>query len=175
MALNIATIDGFISTDIEEHQGNSYFISFNVAVDRPYVNKQTGERKADYFNVTVSGNYAKSVVKYLHKGRSVAVTGSFRQRNFDSKTFVYAQGHPKAGQAAPQTGWTLVASQVSLHADNANGAANGGTQMKQTAPQNQAPANQAPATQQYQQAPQTQAPAQNYDQAGDLSANDMPF
>lgn len=52
---------------------------FSVAVNRPYTDGN-GERQTDFFNITAWRGLAENCVKYLSKGKKVAVTGSMQMR-----------------------------------------------------------------------------------------------
>lgn len=52
---------------------------FSVAVNRPYTDGN-GERQTDFFNITAWRGLAENCVKYLSKGKKVAVTGSVQMR-----------------------------------------------------------------------------------------------
>lgn len=163
MAINAGMVQGNVSSDIQVHQGNTMSASFNVACERSYVDKNTGKRPVDFVPAVAFSKLAEVAQKWLAKGLPVALTGSWQQRQYESNTFVYAPGHAKAGQKAMLTDWAFVIDHISLIGSSKKQNQNGGAQMNQ----------QAPAAQQS--APQTQAPAQNYDQASNLSANDLPF
>lgn len=59
-----------------------------VAVDRRFSNKQTGEREADFINVTCWRQQAEFVSRYFHKGSMVIVEGSLRNNDYTDQNGV---------------------------------------------------------------------------------------
>ncbi len=53
-----------------------------VAVDRPFKNQQTGERQADFINVTCWRSTAEFVSRYFTKGKMIIVEGSLRNNDY---------------------------------------------------------------------------------------------
>jgi len=58
--------------------------TFNIAVDRPYLN-QKGEREADFIRIVVWRKLAETCANYLSKGRMVAVDGRLQIRSYEDK------------------------------------------------------------------------------------------
>ena len=56
---------------------------FGVAVSRPSVNRQSGERGVDFFNVTAWRKLGEICHKYLSKGKKVCVTGKIETRTYE--------------------------------------------------------------------------------------------
>lgn len=56
---------------------------FSVAVDRPFVSKQTGQREADFINVVAWRQTADFVNRFFHKGSVIIVEGSLRNDNYE--------------------------------------------------------------------------------------------
>jgi single-strand DNA-binding protein len=56
--------------------------NFTLAVDRP-VNKEKGEKKADFIDVICFYKLAETVANNLEKGRLVAVEGRLQIRSYD--------------------------------------------------------------------------------------------
>lgn len=84
--MNKVIIIGRLTKDVEllETQGGTPLARLSVAVNRSYKNSD-GERKADFFNVTVWGNQAENCRKYLEKGRQVAIQGELRNDTYTDK------------------------------------------------------------------------------------------
>ena len=59
-----------------------------VAVNRPFANKQTGEREADFINITCWRQTAEFVSRYFHKGNMIAVEGSLRNSDWTDQNGV---------------------------------------------------------------------------------------
>ncbi|MCL2663219.1 MAG: single-stranded DNA-binding protein [Oscillospiraceae bacterium] len=58
---------------------------FRLAVDRPFVSKDSGERKADFINVVAWRGLADFVAKYFVKGQMAAVNGRLEIREWTDK------------------------------------------------------------------------------------------
>ena len=82
MSLNIITIMGRITKDIELRRTNSgtAVASFTVAVDRDYDRNNT-----DFIECVAWKNNAEFAAKYFGKGSKVVVTGSLQVRNWEDK------------------------------------------------------------------------------------------
>lgn len=59
-----------------------------VAVNRPFANKQTGEREADFISVTCWRQTAEFVNRYFRKGNMIAVEGSLRNNDWTDQNGV---------------------------------------------------------------------------------------
>lgn len=57
---------------------------FNLAINRRHTD-QNGERQADYLNVVVWRTTADNCLRYLTKGRKVAVEGRIETRQYDGE------------------------------------------------------------------------------------------
>ena len=61
--------------DVRHTQSGVTVCSLTLAVDRDIKDKQTGERKTDWINVTAWRGTAELVSRYLHKGDRAVVVG----------------------------------------------------------------------------------------------------
>ena len=59
--------------------------SFSIAVDRPFVNQQTGQREADFINCVAWRKQAENISRYCFKGTQVAVEGRIQTRSYDAQ------------------------------------------------------------------------------------------
>ena len=59
--------------------------SFTVAVDRNFVNQQSGQREADFINCVAWRKQAENISRYCFKGTQVAVEGRIQTRNYDAQ------------------------------------------------------------------------------------------
>ena len=59
--------------------------SFSLAVDRNFVNQQTGQREADFINCVAWRKQAENISRYCFKGTQVAVEGRIQTRNYDAQ------------------------------------------------------------------------------------------
>lgn len=82
--LNKVILMGRLTADPELRQTTSGISScrFNVAVDRGYKSKDTGERQTDFINVIAWRQTAEFVSRYFSKGRMIIVEGSLRNNNY---------------------------------------------------------------------------------------------
>lgn len=75
--MNQVNLIGRLTKDPElksDNKGNN-FLPFTMAVDKPFVNKETGKRDASFIEVYANGNAAEIIAKYLKKGQQLAITG----------------------------------------------------------------------------------------------------
>lgn len=82
--INKVIIMGRLTADPELRQtpNGIAVCRFSVAVNRQYADKNTGERQADFINVTAWRNTADFVAKYFAKGKMIIVEGSLRNNNY---------------------------------------------------------------------------------------------
>lgn len=87
MSLNRIVVQGNLTRDVEIRRTNSGSAvgSFSVAVQRDFVNKQTGEKETDFIDVTVFGKTAEFVGKYFSKGSQAIVEGSLQIQEWVDK------------------------------------------------------------------------------------------
>ena len=57
--------------------------TFTLAVDRPFTDRDTGEREADFIDVSTWRKLAENCSKYLAKGGQAAVVGRIKTRSYD--------------------------------------------------------------------------------------------
>ena len=86
MALNLMTIMGRITKDLEMRQvnGGNAAVNFTVAVDRNYKNKD-GSTTTDFVPCQAYGKTAEFICKYFGKGRMINCVGSFRSNPYTDK------------------------------------------------------------------------------------------
>jgi len=63
--------------------GGTAWAKFTLAVDRPYTDRETGEREADFIDITAWRKLAENCSKFLAKGGQAAVTGRIKTRSYD--------------------------------------------------------------------------------------------
>lgn len=87
MSLNRVTLQGRLVADpeIRSTQSGIAVASFRIAVERYFKDKETGERKADFFNVTAWRGTADFVCKYFHKGDQIVVDGKLQNNEYTDK------------------------------------------------------------------------------------------
>ena len=164
--MNSVHITGRLCADPEFRQTPSGVAAcrFRVAVNRRFSNKQTGEREADFINVSCWRNTAEFVSRYFHKGSWIEVSGELRNNDYTDKNGVK---HYSMNVLADYVGFVG-------NKDGSQTAQNAPYQPQQNQPQNYTPQQQA-SSQQPQNAPvqhsyqQDVQQPQQMQQLGDLS------
>jgi len=82
--LNICAQTGRFTRDPELRytQSGKAVASFSLAVDRDYVNKETGKRETDFLEYFAWDKIADFIVKNFHKGNLVTVEGRLESRSY---------------------------------------------------------------------------------------------
>ena len=85
--LNHITIMGRLVRDPELRRTASgvAVASFRVAVDRDFVSKEGGERKADFIDCVAWRQTGEFISKYFTKGRMIVVDGRLEMRDWTDK------------------------------------------------------------------------------------------
>ncbi len=85
--MNKAILIGNLTRDPETKQLPSgvSICQFTLAINRRFINKQTGQREADFINIVVWREQAELCARYLSKGRKVCVVGSIQTRSYDAQ------------------------------------------------------------------------------------------
>ncbi|MDL2205745.1 single-stranded DNA-binding protein [Eubacteriales bacterium OttesenSCG-928-N13] len=85
--MNKAILIGNLTRDPESRQTASGIsvCTFTLALNRRFVDKQTGQREADFINIVTWRQTAELCARYLTKGRKVAVVGSIQSRSYDAQ------------------------------------------------------------------------------------------
>ena len=85
--LNHITIMGRLVRDPELRRTGSgvAVASFRVAVDRDFVSKEGGERKADFIDCVAWRQTGEFISKYFTKGRMIVVSGRLQIRSWTDK------------------------------------------------------------------------------------------
>ena len=87
MALNKIIIMGRMTADpeLKTTQTGTPVVSFTLAVDRNFKDKQTGERAVDFIPCNAWRQTAEFVNRYFNKGRMAVVEGSLQIRKWTDK------------------------------------------------------------------------------------------
>lgn len=87
MALNKTLIQGRLVADPEVRTVGEdvHVVTVRLAVDRDRVNKETGEREADFLDVVAWRGQADFLCKFFAKGDQVIVDGRLQSRNWTDK------------------------------------------------------------------------------------------
>lgn len=85
--INRAVLTGRLTKDPELRYTNSgtAVARFNLAVDRQFKNKQTGEREADFVSCVVWRKSAENFVNFTHKGALVGIDGRIATSNYENQ------------------------------------------------------------------------------------------
>lgn len=78
-------ISGRITKDLElkEAKNGNSILSFDVAVQRDYKNKQTNEYDTDFISCLATGSRAEFLANHAAKGYFVQLTGRFQNNNYE--------------------------------------------------------------------------------------------
>nr|DAJ59111.1 MAG TPA: Single strand binding protein [Caudoviricetes sp.] len=87
MALNHIDLMGRLVADPELRKvgDDVSVVSFRLAVDRDRKNKDTGERDADFINVSAWRSTADFIAQYFAKGDMMVVSGRLQSRMYEDK------------------------------------------------------------------------------------------
>ena len=130
--LNHIVLMGRLTRDPELRRTGSgvAVASFNIAVDRDFSDKQSGEKETDFFDIVAWRQTGEFVSKYFTKGRIAVVSGRLQIRswtdkegNKQRKAEVVADnvyfGDSKKDTDAPDSGYTgFVPNSVAAPAQN---------------------------------------------------------
>ena len=77
---------GRITKDLEvkTSQGGTAVLNNTVAINRPFKNKQTGEREADFINFVAFGKTAEIIAQYHQKGSLIGLSGRMQSRSYQN-------------------------------------------------------------------------------------------
>ena len=78
--------------EVKTSKGGTAVLNNTVAINRPFKNKQTGEREADFINFVAFGKTAEIIAQYHQKGSLIGLSGRMQSRSYqnsnDQKVFV---------------------------------------------------------------------------------------
>lgn len=91
MSINNATLLGRLTTDpaLKMTPNNTPYVTFNLAVSRP-TSKEGQEHQTDFITCTAWRGIAEFIVKYFHKGETLAVVGAIQTHKYKDK-----EGNPR--------------------------------------------------------------------------------
>ena len=70
--------------EVKTSQGGTAVLNNTVAINRPFKNKQTGEREADFINFVAFGKTAEIIAQYHQKGSLIGLTGRMQSRSYQN-------------------------------------------------------------------------------------------
>ncbi len=84
--LNTVVLMGRLTAEpeLKQTRGGISVVSFTVAIDRRYTEKDGG-RQTDFINCVAWRQTAEFVCKYFRKGEMIALTGSMQTRRYTDK------------------------------------------------------------------------------------------
>ncbi len=71
--------------ELRRTSGGTAVVSFTLAVENRYVQKEDGKSTADFINCVAWSNVAEIMEKYVFKGMLIAVEGRIQNRNYENK------------------------------------------------------------------------------------------
>lgn len=71
--------------ELRNTQSGIAVVSFTLAVDRDFSNRDTGEKETDFIDITAWRNTAEFVSKYFSKGRMAVVSGRLQIRSYTDR------------------------------------------------------------------------------------------
>lgn len=87
--MNKVILMGRLTADPNLNQTASGISScrFTIAINRPFTNKQTGERDADFISCVAWRQTAEFINRYFRKGSMICVEGTLRNNNYQDKKY----------------------------------------------------------------------------------------
>ena len=70
--------------EVKTSQGGTTVLNNTVAINRPFKNKQTGEREADFINFVAFGKTAEIIAQYHQKGSLIGLSGRIQSRSYEN-------------------------------------------------------------------------------------------
>lgn len=85
--LNSVVLMGRLTADpeLKTTASNVSVVSFSLAVERNFADKQSGQRQTDFIDVTAWRSTADFVARYFRKGQLVAIQGSLQVRSYEDR------------------------------------------------------------------------------------------
>ena len=85
--MNKVILVGRLTADPELRQTQSGVASckFNIAVNRKFADKDTGERQADFISCQAWRQTAEFICRYFSKGKMIAIEGNLRTGKYQDK------------------------------------------------------------------------------------------
>lgn len=85
--MNKVILMGRLTADpnLNQTQNGISSCRFSIAINRQFVNKQTGEREADFINCVAWRQTADFINRYFKKGSMICVEGTLRSNNYQDK------------------------------------------------------------------------------------------
>lgn len=86
--INNAIFRGRLTKDpeIKQTKSGKTVLTQNLAVQRDFVNQQTGKREADFIPIVAWDKTAEIIAQHCYKGGSIAVAGRFQSRTYENQS-----------------------------------------------------------------------------------------
>jgi len=85
--MNQINLIGNLTADVElkHSQGGTAYVNFNIGVQRPYKDKQTGEYQSDFPRCKAFNKTAEVIAEHFSKGSKIGLTGTLQTGQYDDK------------------------------------------------------------------------------------------
>lgn len=85
--MNQINLIGNITADPELRysQGDTAYTKFNIGVQRPFKDKQSGEYQSDFPRCKAFGKTAEIIAEHFNKGSKIGITGSVQTGQYEDK------------------------------------------------------------------------------------------
>lgn len=85
--MNNTSLLGRLTADVDLRysQNGTAVGMFNLAVNRPFKNKQTNEYDADFIRCKAFGKTAETLANYVKKGQQVAISGRIETGRYENQ------------------------------------------------------------------------------------------
>lgn len=87
--MNKVILIGRLTADpvLRQTQNGIASCHFNIAVNRRFADKNSGERQADFISCTAWRQTAEFISKYFSKGKMILIEGSIRTGSYQDKKY----------------------------------------------------------------------------------------
>jgi len=133
--INNVSLTGRLTKDIDLRytQSGTAVGSFDLAVQRKFNDKSTGNRETDFIRCQVWSKTAEVMSKYVHKGSQIGVTGRIQTGKYQNKkgdtvyttdvvvadfAFLDSKADSQGQQSAPQRSFENVGQQITVGDDD---------------------------------------------------------
>lgn len=133
--INNVSLTGRLTKDIDLRytQSGTAVGSFDLAVQRQFKDKATGNRETDFIRCQAWGKTAEVMSKYVHKGSQIGVTGRIQTGKYQNKkgdtvyttdvvvadfAFLDSKADNQIQQSAPQPSFENVSQPITVGDDD---------------------------------------------------------
>lgn len=133
--INNVSLTGRLTKDIDLRytQSGTAVGSFDLAVQRQFKDKATGNRETDFIRCQAWGKTAEVMSKYVHKGSQIGVTGRIQTGKYQNKkgdtvhttdvvvadfAFLDSKADNRIQQSAPQPSFENVSQPITVGDDD---------------------------------------------------------